>query len=773
MLFKSWFSKYFISYMSIAILPVFIGFIFYYTHISTICREVDNSNFSALSHAVSELDIMSIEMENIAKYFSTYLTDFPVFQRTVFPNPKLSAQDQMAIAQQIRTYQNSLRLPATILIYIRCGAWLYTIDGAMSYNEFEASIRQKGDLTMSGFYSRINSVDNNDSFILSHSFLTDKTNVPNLMYIFSIPYLNVIPRITICFMVKNEDIYSVLENYLGDLKGNLYIFNNIRRNLFHFETDSMSDDFTGKLLSLKGIGVQKHVINGTSYIIMRSISENTGLTGISVMKERDFYSRIRFTQNLLLLSIVLLAFVGILASLLLARRNYRPLKRLMLNVGDPQWKYEKSEETEFDFISKKLYTMEETNLILNRTLDVQRPMVIYSCISSLLKGDYTTPESMDYYLKCANVNFIGSCFFVLIISPSGDIKEFRVINRQVQIILSEIERNIVIPQCRFYSIELIPEHQVAVICNSLEKVLRTDEQNAAFLKNYCSDEEEADIRLAVSFLITEYIRNKYSFGVKISVGRIQDSPFKINTSFLEAMVVMSDYLTRSQHIVTFEKAIKQESERYEYPVIEQALYIQSIKQGNREMALKAVDGMAAVISKVEFSPIVQCLCFDVINMMIKISNQMGSGITKTDIKDLGAFTDMEFFWLKFRELTSALCARIKKIQEQKDSIFKSRIINFIKENFCNNQLSLQQMADNFDISPNHLSRLLKQETGHSFIEYVSMIRMDKVKELLVTTDLKIKDIAAEVGYIDTASFLRKFRETEGITPGQFREKIRN
>ncbi|MDR3191851.1 MAG: helix-turn-helix transcriptional regulator [Treponema sp.] len=760
--------------MSIAILPVFIGFIFYYTHVSTIRREVDNSNFSALSHAVSELDIMSIEMENIAKYFSTYLTDFPIFQRTAFPNPKLSAQDQIAIAQQIRTYQNSLRLPATILIYIRCGAWLYTIDGAMPYNEFEASIRQKGDLTMSSFYSRINSVDNNDSFMLSHSFLTDKANIPNLMYIFSIPYLNVIPRITICFMVKNEDICSVLENYLGDLKGNLYIFNNMRRNLFHFETNSMPNDFTGKLLSLKGIGVQKHAINGTSYVIMRSVSENTGLTGISVMKERDFYFRIRFTQNLLLLSIAFLAFSGILASLLLARRNYRPLKRLMANIGDPQWKYEKSEETEFDFISKKLYTMEETNLILNRTLDVQRPMVVYSCISSLLKGDYATPESMDYYLKCANVNFIGPCFFVLIVAPSGGgVNESRVINRQVQIILSEIEENIVIPQCRFYSIELIPEHQVAVICNSLEKVLRSDEQNAAFLKNCCPDERETDIRLAVSFLITGYIRNKYSFGVKISAGRVQDSPFKINTSFLEAMVVMSDYLTGSQHIVTFEKAIKQESEQYEYPVIEQALYIQSIKQGNREMALKAVDGMAAVINRVEFSPIAQCLCFDVINMMIKISNQMGSGITKTDIKDLSAFTDMEFFWLKFRELTSAFCTRIKEIQEQKDSIFKSKIINFIKENFCSNQLNLQQMADNFDISPSHLSRLLKQETGHGFIEYVSMIRMDKVKELLITTDLKIKDIAAEVGYMDTASFLRKFRETEGITPGQFREKTRN
>ena len=50
--------------------------------------------------------------------------------------------------------------------------------------------------------------------------------------------------------------------------------------------------------------------------------------------------------------------------------------------------------------------------------------------------------------------------------------------------------------------------------------------------------------------------------------------------------------------------------------------------------------------------------------------------------------------------------------------------------------------------------------------------MDRAKELLLNSDMQVKDGVAEVGYIDVANFVRKFKNYEGVTPGQYREKMR-
>ena len=71
-------------------------------------------------------------------------------------------------------------------------------------------------------------------------------------------------------------------------------------------------------------------------------------------------------------------------------------------------------------------------------------------------------------------------------------------------------------------------------------------------------------------------------------------------------------------------------------------------------------------------------------------------------------------------------------------------------------------------SATYINRCLREETGYSFIQYVSMLRIAKAKEALVETDDKIKDIVARLGYQDLASFTRKFKEYEGVTPAEYR-----
>lgn len=736
-----------------------MGFIFYYTNITTVRREVERNNFAAMTQAVSELDYLSGEMKTIAYHFSGYLADFAALRHNGYPYGELSKSDQNLIAQRIKSYQISLGLPITILVYFRGGTQLYTADGTVVYRDFEYSVRHEGELARSGFFSSINRIVNDVSFRLTKDAdagkILEDGEGASVVYLYPVPYLDILPQATVCFILKNKDILSIMENYLGVLEGNLYLYNGLYQNIFSYGSPDMSGDIIKNLGGLKGVGVYEMKINGRPNVVMRYVSENTSLSCIYTMKESLFFSRVTPMRNILFGLVALFALAGFLSALFLARRNYRPVRRLLTNMGGAEWNRTYSRETEFDFMLKKWNAVEEENSILNNELDIQRPLVAYSCLLKLLKGEYTDRGELDYYLKCSNINFTGPWFFVLIIATSGFDHGSQTMSSQIQTILSALEDHIVVSQFRLYSIELTLERKVAVICNAMEKKINDE-----------------PITKSIAAYISNRIREQYAFGAKIAIGRIQDSPFKVNTSFLEAAVVMADFITGTKQIVAFEDAVEWDNEEYEYPVIEQAMYIQSIKQGNRDMALKAVDQMTENIGKIDSFPITQCLCFDIINMMIKISGGLGLPLSRTDIKALTVFNDIESFRTKAKELTEGLCNKYHEMVERKDSLIKAEIINHINGNFCNNQFGLQQVADLFDISPNYLSRLLKQETGHSFIEYLSILRMDKVKELLVTTDLQVKEIVSRVGYMDTASFLRKFKAAEGITPGQFRERMR-
>lgn len=84
-------------------------------------------------------------------------------------------------------------------------------------------------------------------------------------------------------------------------------------------------------------------------------------------------------------------------------------------------------------------------------------------------------------------------------------------------------------------------------------------------------------------------------------------------------------------------------------------------------------------------------------------------------------------------------------------------------------ISLDQCADLVGTNSYSLSKYFKQFTGINFIDYLTELRIEKAKSLLRETDLKINDIAAEVGY-QQRYFNRIFKKQVGITPGQFREQ---
>ena len=84
------------------------------------------------------------------------------------------------------------------------------------------------------------------------------------------------------------------------------------------------------------------------------------------------------------------------------------------------------------------------------------------------------------------------------------------------------------------------------------------------------------------------------------------------------------------------------------------------------------------------------------------------------------------------------------------------------------EISLNLLADVFHLNPQYIGQLFKNEIGVNFLSYLTGIRMEKAKQLLLATALPIAEISAQSGYGDYRVFTKVFKKSEGVTPSQYR-----
>ncbi len=98
-----------------------------------------------------------------------------------------------------------------------------------------------------------------------------------------------------------------------------------------------------------------------------------------------------------------------------------------------------------------------------------------------------------------------------------------------------------------------------------------------------------------------------------------------------------------------------------------------------------------------------------------------------------------------------------------------KVVRFIHDNYAQ-ELSLPKLANEFFISPSHLSRTFKKDTGLTLIHYIQWVRLTKARHALEETNAKISDIAAACGFFSFSQFNRVFQTYYQQSPSKLREK---
>ena len=123
-----------------------------------------------------------------------------------------------------------------------------------------------------------------------------------------------------------------------------------------------------------------------------------------------------------------------------------------------------------------------------------------------------------------------------------------------------------------------------------------------------------------------------------------------------------------------------------------------------------------------------------------------------------------------KKLLEVCRARLRRQMAQQDPV--SQALEYMEQNY-QKPLSLTILANVVSLNYTYFSNIFKERTGISATKYLQLLRIRKAKELLISTDDRVREIAHKTGFTDERYFEKLFKRYEGVTPSDYRDQLKN
>ncbi|WP_438448422.1 response regulator [Gorillibacterium sp. sgz5001074] len=259
----------------------------------------------------------------------------------------------------------------------------------------------------------------------------------------------------------------------------------------------------------------------------------------------------------------------------------------------------------------------------------------------------------------------------------------------------------------------------------------------------------------------------------VGIGSVQDRLQNVHISFLEAAEDMHWRRLSRQNSHSLWEIMSGTLDASVF--LDRGRFIQFLKIGTMNQLDSFIPEYAAVLKDINWknSPIGYYILNDLTLEVFRSAKNMYRRLSDSEevlgqlqlvIGSIRAWEDVCAY---LRRLTEQFWSWRSRIDKYSDMLLKVK--EFIRTHYHQDDVSLQDAADHAGVSPSHLSKVFSQETGQTFIEYVTQVRIRKAMELLQTTSAKSYEIAFQVGYCDPHYFSNLFKRMTGMTTKEFRK----
>lgn len=308
-----------------------------------------------------------------------------------------------------------------------------------------------------------------------------------------------------------------------------------------------------------------------------------------------------------------------------------------------------------------------------------------------------------------------------------------------------------------------------------------DNRICMIFKGNCEDEKEHLNELTIMLSdILEKVEELFGMDATIGLGDIHYKIDELPLAYGDAITALDYRVLEGSSKVILKTNVENKSSFAFNKFDKQLVRMENmIKVGDRENLNKVIDYIFSMIhhEKIDIE--------DFRTMLLKITmtifkayndiRQVDDGEQDMDytifsqVFEMNDFDEIKAYYL---ELCETLSSRIKEIRRNEEQGYVDAAIKYMEENYSDPYLNLEGLCKTLFLSPGHFSRLFKQATGETFVDYLTRLRMDQAKYLLANTSQKMYEIARAVGYEDPNYFSYNFKKHVKYTPSEWRRKGR-
>ena len=728
--------RFLFSYLVMLLIPILvIGSLVYRQVARVFTEDAVAANTAVLEQIQKNIDQHLIDMKRVASQISLNpaLTPFAI---------RNSPVDAMRAINELRTYGVVNHLVYELLLLIRGDDLLYAASGAYSFPTFFQALYADGAVAKARLHQVILLADEPRLIVSGLPASDGASGGSQITYVVPVPPDVSFPYATAVFLISEDSIRRIIVSEIGmpraDVavltgEGNAFIAVTHVRGTSGLSLDEM-------LAARDGRDEWTVSGDGTTLVGRALESARTGLTYVSLTDARAVLARVDQLRNRSAISLTLIVIAGGAAVLWAMQMNFSPIARLKEYV-----------ETRLGGPEGRGSEIESVRNAVAVFADANRTAVRDHLLYLLLNGAIDTREALTSAGEGFGLSFSQPALFCFIVrlptqlAESEGMKE-RIVRLVESAGIADLEAHVK---------ELIDRGRLLVVASA-----HTPDPAVV-----------ASIVRSIHARLTDQIGPRISIGV----GSAPEELRQVGRSFLEASTALDYGFVRGHGSVIFFHEIPPGDDaalpQADHELARLEFHIRTGNTGQISETVRAMVERAKLRNTNLFAA--RCLCFDIINTILRTMSDLDARITDrlreaTDVFRLTHFETVDELADSAIDIALHLCDFIRDVRESGNFRLRDGVVAYIEQNYCRHTLSVQSIADEFGVSASYLSRYFRDQTGSRIVAFIENLRIERAKELLRSPDVQIKSVTADVGYSDVSSFIRRFRQLVGLTPGQYR-----
>lgn len=721
-----------LSYLSVVMLPIIISLVSYSIYFNNLKKQNDAFNTYISDFTANHMKESMVEMRRMYADVTSHEALLPVLRITE-PSEYLKNEEAihlLSYMERTSLYRNEetdffLYIPETEMILSSAGA-------VESRTYFDAYFG--GDEV--DFENWKETVCNQKPGFFFHEIYSSKSEKT------FVEYCSIMPsnirqygyQAVFCATTEKTAFFQKVEEVDWLKSASIYIFNS---------KDELLLDSTENPNTPRTLHDLLETLGDDSAVLSRHLDFDTSVLNIvMVTNENNLLLQVISMRRLFLISTALVTIFSLALIVLMVKRNYRPIVDILTTIGDRGLGDEFTEIKQF--VQHSQLKEEKQKLAMRQ-----------SCLTHLVKGTF-----QRYYLwedlKNCGIVFHRKSFLVLIISVKNVEgyaeesreslqKRFNELNFMITNVYEELYNN---------------DHMKSYVINIDNYFVCVINADLSYEHNLQTLSQLADLGASV-------LNREYQLDLKFSLSKAYDSVSDFPEAYKEALHALNlrQFKAMNDDLAKLDALFEDSEETYYYDLELEQRFIHCIRTHDRNAAETMIEYIFELAQQKRLSDVyIRCLFTDMAFTLLKtVSFEDDEQSLQYIFRENLSVVQMKD-WLLAR--TQLCCAN----QAGETERVMENILDYIYQNYRNEDLNIAFLSEKFDISSYYLSKRFRSMFGESLIDFIHKLRLMEAKELIRDGNQTMIQISQSVGYTNIRTFNRVFKKYEGITPSQYQQQ---